>query len=180
MAEIKSTLELALERTRKLSISQKEKDEIKRKETEQKAAGIFHRYMDNTLSLNELLREVERMEEKARSAVRELLLSRWIDAVSLEADPEKLLRGVESLKGQSVDEIRRTLEVLRSELERRGREAEQKMEIQLAEALRKEGIHGTAVVPRVRESGEWKERIRSVAQGFLGEVEACKEALRRL
>ena len=180
MAEIKSTLELALERTRKLSISQKEKDEIKRKETEQKAAGIFHRYMDNTLSLNELLREIERMEEKARSAVREILLSRWIDAVSLEADPEKLLRGIESLKGQSVDEIRRTLEGLRSEFERRGREAEQKMEIQLAEALRKEGIHGTAVVPRVRESGEWKERIRSVAQGFQGEVEACKEALRRL
>ena len=114
MAEIKSTLELALERTRKLSISQQEKDEIKRKETEQKAAGIFHRYMDNTLSLNELLREIERMEEKARSAVRELLLSRWIDAVSLEADPEKLLRGIESLKGRSVDEIRRTLEVLRS------------------------------------------------------------------
>ena len=79
-----------------------------------------------------------------------------------------------------MDEIRRTLEVLRSELERRGREAEQKMEIQLAEALRKEGIHGTAVVPRVRESGELKERIRSVAQGFQGEVEACKEALRRL
>jgi hypothetical protein len=172
MAEIKSTLELALERTRKLSISQEEKDEIKRKETEQKAAGIFHRYMDNTLSLNELLREIERMEEKARPAVRELLLSRWIDAVSL--------RGIESIKGQSVDEIRRTLEVLRSEFERRGREAEQKMEIQLAEALKKEGIHGTAVVPRVRESGEWKERIRSVAQGFQGKIEEYKEALRKL
>ena len=51
---------------------------------------------------------------------------------------------------------------------------------QLVEALKKEGIHGTAVVPRVRESGEWKERIRSVAQDFQGKIEEYKEALRKL
>jgi hypothetical protein len=180
MAEIKSTLELALERTRRISISQEEKEEIKRKETLQKATGIFHRYMEDTLSLNELLREIERIEEKARPMVRDALLSLWIDAVSLEAENEKLLRGIESLKGRSVDEIRRKLEVLRSEYERRGLEAEQKMEIQLAEALRKEGIHGTAVVPRVKESREWKEKISSLAQGFQGKIEECKEALRKL
>ncbi len=94
MAEIKSTLELALERTRRVSISQEEKEEIKRKETVQKATGIFHRYMEDTLSLNELLREIERIEEKARPMVRDPLLSQWIDAISLEAENEKLLRGI--------------------------------------------------------------------------------------
>jgi len=180
MAEIKSTLELALERTRRISISQEEKEEIKRKETLKKATGIFHRYMEDTLSLNELLREIERIEEKERPMVRDALLSRWIDAISLEAENEKLLRGIESLKGQNVDEIRWKLEVLRSEYERRELEAEQKVEIHLTEALRKEGIHGTAVVPRVKKSREWKERTRSVAQGLQGKVEACKEALKKL
>jgi hypothetical protein len=180
MAEIKSTLELALERTRRVSISPEEKEEIKRKESVQRATGIFHRFMEDTLSLNEVMRKIERIEEKARPMVRDTLLSRWIDAISLEAENEKPLRGIESLKGRSVDEIRRKLKGLRSEYERRGLEAEQKMEIQLAEALRKEGIHGTAVVPRVKESREWKEKISSLAQGFQGKIEECKEALRKL
>ena len=39
MGEIKSTLELALERTRKLAITQEEKEEIKRQELLKKATG---------------------------------------------------------------------------------------------------------------------------------------------
>jgi hypothetical protein len=109
MAEIKSTLELALERTRRVSISPEEKEEIKRKESVQRATGIFHRFMEDTLSLNELMREIERIEERARPMVRDTLLSRWIDAISLEAENEKPLRWIESLKGRSVDEIRRKL-----------------------------------------------------------------------
>jgi len=69
---------------------------------------------------------------------------------------KKLLRGIESLKGQNVDEIRWKLEVLRSEYERRELEAEQKVEIQLTEALRKEGIHGTAVSPVSKRAGNGK------------------------
>jgi len=72
MAEIKSTLELALERTRRISISQEEKEEIKRKETLKKATGIFHRYMEDTLSLNELLRgdRTDRREGKTHGSGR--------------------------------------------------------------------------------------------------------------
>ena len=46
MAEIKSTLELALERTKKIAISEKEKEEIRRKKLLEKATGLFHRYRE--------------------------------------------------------------------------------------------------------------------------------------
>jgi len=44
MAEIKSTLEIALERTKKITISEKEKEEIRQKKLLEKAKGLFHRY----------------------------------------------------------------------------------------------------------------------------------------
>jgi len=180
MAEIKSTLELALERTKSVSISQEEKEEIKRKEIAQKATGLFHRYMDESLSVSELMREIERLEEKARPRVRDALLSRWVAAISLEAENEKLLRGIESLKGRSVDAVKRKLDVLCSEYVEEVFAAEQQVKGQLLEILKKEGIHGTAVVPRFRQSREWKERIESVAEGFHGKIDECKEALKNL
>lgn len=180
MAEIKSTLELALERTKSVSISKEEKDEIKRKEMAQKATGLFHRYMEESLSMSELMREIERLEEKARPMVRDALLFRWVAAISLEAENEKLLRGIESLKGRSVDEMKQRLKDLRSEYERRELEAKQEMEIQRVETLRKEGIHGSALVPHVKGCREWEEKMISIAQGFEGEIEKVREALRRL
>ncbi len=180
MAEIKSTLELALERTQKMSISKEEKEEMKRREIAQKATGMFHRYMDDHLSLDGMTREIERMEERARATVRNVLLSQWIDAVSLDAENEKLLRGIEFLKGRNVDDVKQKLEVLRSEYERETHEAEQNIGVRLAEALRKENIHGSAVVPHVRGSKQWKERMGPVEQAFGKKIEALKEVLRKL
>jgi len=83
MAEIKSTLELAMERTKKIAISKEERKEIKQKEILHKINGLFRRYMEGHLSLNEILKEIERMDEKTRPTAKEILLSQWIDALSL-------------------------------------------------------------------------------------------------
>ena len=78
MGEIKSTLELAMERTKHFSVSEKERDEIKQKEALRKATGFFHRYREGHLSLNDILKEVERMERKTAATVKEYLLSHWM------------------------------------------------------------------------------------------------------
>ncbi|MGZ3535109.1 MAG: hypothetical protein ACXU9K_07770, partial [Thermodesulfobacteriota bacterium] len=86
MGEIKSTLELAMERTKKFALSDKDKEEIKQKEVLQKAGSLFHRYGDGHLSLNEVLKQIEKMDEKTVTTVRQSLLSQWIDALSLNDD----------------------------------------------------------------------------------------------
>ena len=42
-----------MERTKKIAISEKEKEEIKQKEVLQKATSLFHRYREGHLPLNE-------------------------------------------------------------------------------------------------------------------------------
>ena len=64
-----------MERTKKFKISEKEREEIRRKEILQKVTSLFHRYREGHLPLNEILKEIERMEEKAAKMVKEDLLS---------------------------------------------------------------------------------------------------------
>jgi len=106
MGEIKSTLELAMERTKKFALSDKEKEEMKPKGGLAEASSLFHRYPRWHLSLNEVRKEVEKMEGKKATMVKQSLLSQWIDALSLNDDDEKTLKGIESLKQQGIDEIK--------------------------------------------------------------------------
>ena len=166
MGEIKSTLELALEKTGKISISEKEKEEIRRKEIAQKAAGLLNRYLEDRISPTDILREIERMEKKAGDTLREAILSRSIDALTLDQAGQKLLRGMEALKGRTFQDARQKLETLGLEYEREKREAEEKIRIGLEADLKKKGIYGSAVVPNVKGSKEWKERAERSRAGL--------------
>jgi hypothetical protein len=180
MGEIKSTLELALERTRKISISEEEKEEILQKEIAKKASGMFHRYMEDVLSLHEIKREIERMEERTGRAIGEILLAQWMDAISLDGRNDKLLDGIEFLKGRSVDGPRQSLERLQSECQRERQQGEEKIRTRLADALKEKGIHGDAVVPHVEVSPEWRSMLETTQQTFQGRVEEVKETLKKL
>jgi len=180
MAEIKSTLELALERTRKISISEEEKEEIKKKGILQKVSGWFNRYLEEDLSIGDMVREMERMEGKTRALIRETLLSQLIGAISLDDENEKLVKAIESLKGRGADKVKEKLAFLLSEYERTKEAAEKEMLTRRKEALRQEGISGSAVVPNVQGTNEWREKMGGLHQAFRGRIDEIREAFRKL
>ena len=180
MAEIKSTLELAMERTKRFAVSEKEKDEIKQKEVLQKATGLFHRYRDGHLSLNEVLKEVERMEIKTASTVKEYLLSQWIEALSLDDEGERILKGVESLKGRNIADVKQEFHHLISQYQGEKEKAKEKVGVQLVEALKKEGIWGSAVEPKLEGSELWKKENENLEQSYRVRLEEIKRQLTAL
>ena len=180
MAEIKSTLELAMERTKKITISKEEREEIKQKESLQKVNGLFHRYREGLLSLNEILREIERMDQKTRTMTNEILLSQWIDALSLNEEDEKLLKGIEALKGQEMDEVRAKLHHLLSQYRESREKIKQEVRAQSEEILRREGIYGSAVEPNIEGSEIWKKESEKLDHSYRMKLEGIKEQLRSL
>lgn len=178
MAEIKSTLELALERTRKLAMTQEEKEEIKRQELLKKATGLSRRYVEGHAPLHEILREIERMTDQEKSKVKQLLLSQWMEALSLEYDYGRLFDGIESLGGMKVSDLREKFQLLVSEYEAERKKTEQDVEREVIEELKAEGISGTAVVPRFEDHPKWRERTQAMNALFCKRVEDIKEALR--
>jgi hypothetical protein len=180
MAEIKSAFELAMERSKKYVISDEEREKIKEKEVLRKATGLFHRYKNDHLSLHEMVKEIERMDDRTRERVRGVLLSQWVDALSLDEDSGRFLYAMESVKGRSLDDIRERfqnlLSVYRGEIEK----ARTGMSLQLAETLRREKIHGDAVEPNVEGSERWKKLVESTRRSYQGKLDEIKEALKRV
>jgi len=180
MGEIKSTLELAMERTKRFSISNEEKAEIKRKEIMQKVTGLFNRYLEGHLPLNEILKEIGRMEEKTAKTVKESLLSQWIDALSLNGECERLIEGIESLKQQSIDEVKQKFYRLLSQYQKEKEKFEEEVRIQLTEALRRDGIYGGAVEPKLEGGELWKKEKGELDHSYRTNLEEIKEQLRVL
>ena len=180
MAEIKSTLELALERTKKMVISEKEKVEIKQKELLEKAKGLFHRYREGRAPLNEIQKEIERMDEKTSAAIKEFLLSEWIDALSLKGEDERLIRGVEWLKDGPMAEVVERFHHLLSQYQKEIEKTRHEVRTRLEEELKREGITGSAVEPNVEGNSLWKKAVQELDRLYGGQLEEIKKELKNL
>ena len=175
MAEIKSTLELAMERTKKIAISGEEREEIKQKEILQKATGLFHRYTEGSLSLKEVEKEIGRLEEVTRIVVKEILLSRWAEALSLSGENERLLMGIESLKGRTVDPLREKVHDLLSRYREEKEKVKKEVRDRWVEALRREGIYGSAVDPSIEADPLWKKELEKLDHQYGIKLDKMKE-----
>jgi len=180
MAEIKSTLELALERTKKMAISEKEKEEIRQKKLLEKAKGLFHRYREGHAPLSELQKEIERMDEKTSAAVKKFLFSQWIDALSLKHEDERLIKGIEWLKNGRIEEVPERFRHLFSQYQEEMENARHEARTRLEEALKREGIAGSAVEPNVEGDLLWKEAIEKLDYLYGGKLEEIRKQLRNL
>jgi hypothetical protein len=180
MGEIKSSLELAMERTKKIAISEKEREEIKRREIDQKVNAFSNRYREGHLPLNEILREMERMDEKTSTLAKETLLSQWINALSLKDEDERLLKGIETLKHRNAEELKEKHHQLLSQYRGEKEKAEEKIRAQIAEALKRERIYGSAVQPNIEASPLWQKELGNLDQLFGPQLEELKEKLRTL
>jgi len=180
MAEIKSTLELALERTKKMAISDKEKEEIRQKKLLETATRFFHRYREAHAPLSELQKEIGRMDEKTSAPVKEFLLSQWIDALSLKDEDERLIKGVEWLKNGRLEETPQRFRYLSSQYREETEKIRQETRTQLVEALKREGIAGSAIEPNVEGNLLWKEAVEKLDHLYGEKLEAIKERLRSL
>ena len=180
MGEIKSTLELAMERTKKVAISEKEKEEMKRREVLQKATGLFHRYREGHLPLNEILKQIERMEKKTATTVKEFLLSQWIDALSLDDGEERILKGIESLEQRNIHEVKQKFHHLLSQYQGEKEKVNEKVKGQWIEVLRNDGIWGSAVEPKLEGGELWKKENEKLDHSYKMKLEEIKEQLRGL
>jgi hypothetical protein len=169
-----------MERTKKVAISDKEKEEIKQKEVLQKTTSLFHRYREGHLPLNDILKEIGRMEKKTAIMVKEFLLSQWIDALSLEDDDERIFKGIESLKGRNIDEVRQTFYYLLSQYQGEKEKVKEDVRARCIEALRKDGIYGNAVEPKLEESEIWKKENEKLVHSYNTKLDGIKDQLRGL
>ena len=155
MAEIKSTIDLIMERTKNLSASPEERESYQRQEREKRLRGLVQRLLDDNLTLDGAKDELAKEKKNGSAAeVTGVLQKALAGHVDPEADNERLFRFVNELVGISLDRLGETLTACREEVT--------SWKAVLAEHQKKDleskGITGPSVLPNPEVDPQWKAR----------------------
>jgi hypothetical protein len=157
MAEIKSTLDIIMERTKNLTMTDDEKASFRRKEAEGKVKGWIQRYQDGAIGLDKLRSDFEK-EQAGYPEVHLVLKSQLIGFLKLGGGNEKFLELFEEVLGISADTIQNTIHSLEREIDVLRIERTHG----LGEELKKRNIYGSAVIPNPDHDGGWQKCILEV------------------
>lgn len=168
MAKIKSTLDIVMERTKNLTMTQEDKDSLERKEWRDKIRGWIRLLIDRQSTVEEL-REDFITESARHPVVMEILRQELLEHIDPAADNEDILRVWEEVLGLDGRRIREAVGSFHSGQEAALSTHEEHVRSRLAGA----GVSGSAVVPNMLADMEWpaitgelKEQFRKSIQGL--------------
>jgi hypothetical protein len=154
MAEIKSTLDIIMERTKNLTMTDEEKASFRRKEAEGKVKGWIQKYQDGAIGLDTLKSDFEK-EVTEYPEVLHILKTQLLDCVKLNGENGTVLRLLEDILGISTESIENIIQSFKREIDiLRIKRIEG-----LGEQLKKRKIYGSSVVPNLNHGGDWQKGI---------------------
>jgi hypothetical protein len=172
LGEIKSTLDLVLEKTKNLTLSKDEKLSLAREELDKKVQGFVNRYVNNFLPLNRLKEEIEKIDTKVHGLTYTLLKKHLLTHLDLDSDNSSILSALSEIAGFDIA----PLNALQKEHNSVKEEKKRSFITRGLEALEERGVSGSAVEPNLNHIPEWdqfltrlhkkyRERIRTIENG---------------
>jgi hypothetical protein len=151
MAEIKSTLDIIMEKAKKFSATAEEKEGFKRQELEGKIKGLVQKTLDGILDSERFRDEVTTLQAKEKDLVDQILKEEVVARIEVEANSGALLKMMENIAGRASPAVRKTL----ADFEKKGEKQKESRRKALLESFKKKGISGSAVVPNLDADPEW-------------------------
>ncbi len=169
MAEIKSTLDLVMERTRHLSQSTAEKEAQRRGDFEKRLQGLLQQYADGALTAKGFSERASALQSEAGIESQHLVTQVVIRRIDPNQDSGPWLTLLEPLSPgicASLKEILAGYERRQTDLLKAGKETLRQ------ELDRRHGIAGSAVVPNPLSSPAYQEDIAALKQETLSQIDA--------
>ena len=178
MAEIKSAVELAMERTKGLRLSHEEKEKLKEEEIQSKAHSLVNRYLEVDFHLREVEKELTKVDPLQRQYLEKLFLQYLTEAIGLDRDNDLIFQGIESYRGGSKNSIQKMKDLIQNYLAKKNREYS-KAEKDLLTGLERLGISGSAVQPKVEGSPEWEGALAKFKPAFEEELHLLRKGIEK-
>ncbi len=150
MGEIRSTIDLMMERTAGMSLSSDEKEEYRQEEFRKRARGLKIRLLEDPSQVEFILSSLASESDEDRTLLEQLLWEEFVDSISMDQSALKALDVMGELPAGQAN--RDQLDSLRDQL-KSGLKSRTKDRKTLLARERKKlasfGISGTAVVPKI-------------------------------
>ncbi|MBW2409050.1 MAG: hypothetical protein JRF72_04565 [Deltaproteobacteria bacterium] len=174
MGEIKSTLDLVMEKTKHLSLSDEEKQNQKKAELEKRVNGLLQKYQDQVLSMDQLHGEYARLKQELSLPDDSFLVNQALTKIDLTGDNRHLLELLKQFCGSGTGRI----ETILNEFQDEFNSAASYRLVELREDLaRQHAISGSAVVPNLQADDAWRAEAGEIRSRFEKTLEAEKDQL---
>ena len=177
MSEIKSTLDLVMEKTRDLNLSREERDAQRTEDIRKTLRGMIQKYGDRVLRKDPFLEEFRRLDTIDHLSTEQILRTELLGQIDLAQDPEAHVAQLELLQwvcGLKVDGLET---VLREFAEQQAR-VESDRSRELRDTLQTDlNISGSAVVPNLEMDAILQEDLHELQKTYQSRLEAEKTSL---
>lgn len=182
--KIKSALEIALEKARRLgALSEEERRRLRDEELVAAGEALAKRYL-NGLPLRDTELDLGRHREEDRQIISRNLLSLLVDKIDMEhiAGADRILAAIQHLSGHSgvVQSMRDLLQEYESAMEKAWREKRSALEGAKRNELELKGISGSAVDLGIETSPEWLQTRQLLDSHYHERLEEMKRRLKNL
>ena len=163
MGEIKSTLDLVMEKTRHLTLSQKEKEEQKQIEVNKRLKGLLQKYQDNILRKEQLRQELDSLRKTFDLNTNEMLSHILLDGLKLGRNNKSLFELLSAICGLDVSGLEALFHDFQNTI---GIAIQKRIEEIKANLAKKRFISGSAVVPNLETDNEWLATVQEIKSKF--------------
>ena len=166
MGEIKSTMDIIMEKTKHLTMTDEEKQQFKRQKMEGKVKGLIQKYVDGQVGMEKLKEDIADLGAEEQEELEQLIRKETMALIQPGESNAPLLEVLSSVVGMDTDPIMKLLDDFNSKIkqERTGREKV------LREELRKKGISGSAVIPNLDADEQWSKVLSETKDAFRQEL----------
>jgi hypothetical protein len=153
LGEIKSTLDLIMERTEGMTLSREEKDNIRKEDLRKRAGGLKMKLMDAPETWEETSAWLEKESSEDRASLERNVWELLVEELPADQRGLKYLDLMEKLSvGKLKEEVlSKARSSLKSHLKNRGQERK-KLLAKEKKKLASFGVSGTAVIPKIHQT----------------------------
>jgi hypothetical protein len=167
MAEIKSTLDIIMEKAKKYTVTEEEKSAFRRRELEGRIKGLFQKYVDGLMDLERIKEETAAAGQEERRATLDLMRAEALDRIQPGENNGPLL-DILSMTGMDTGPVEKLL----LDYEKKIAEEKERSTALAMERLRKRGISGSAVLPNLDAEEVWLKALSEAGKAFRDELKA--------
>ncbi len=166
MAEIRSTLDIIMEKANNLTVTDEDKKEFAEKEIQGRVHGLFQKYLDGILSTQQFKEEMASFDEAGKAVAKRQLLAECFEAMTVEGENQPLFEILDLILGCDIKPV---LDLM-DEFQEQQKEERAEREKARLETLRTLGISGSAVIPNLGADPVWREYLTKMQERFQGKL----------
>ena len=171
MAEIKSTLDLIMERTKHLTMTDEEKKILHSQELRGKVKGWVQKCIDGTLDILHLQEEIEREKIKEPELLPDLF-QELIERIDPDGENERIFQLLENVLHFDTAPLRTVIDRFRIDLAEKVNEKTTRAK----KNLEQRKISGSAVIPNLNRDSQWikdREQLKDLYFRQIRSAAAC-------